>query len=147
MSEADAAARIDTIERGYEYLLAYAAQGRQEDRGTEVRATLTAMHVALTGLVPQLQAQFADADPDAGVGDYLAAVERDVSVARGAIGLVTTHDLALTRIVETLNGRAANVHFEDHLEMGRMVFDYRMRPGVVQRSNALELMRSVGLEV
>src|SRR5262245_15153266 len=68
-------------------------------------------------------------------------------VERGAIGLVTTHDLALTRIVETLNGRAANVHFEDHLEMGRMVFDYRMRPGVVQRSNALELMRSVGLEV
>ncbi len=68
-------------------------------------------------------------------------------VERGAIGLVTTHDLALTRIVETLNGRAANVHFEDHLEMGRMIFDYKMRPGVVQRSNALELMRSVGLEV
>ncbi len=68
-------------------------------------------------------------------------------VERGAIGLVTTHDLALTRIVETLNGRAANVHFEDHLEMGRMVFDYKMRPGVVERSNALELMRSVGLEV
>lgn len=68
-------------------------------------------------------------------------------VERGAIGLVTTHDLALTRIVETLNGRAANVHFEDHLEEGRMVFDYKMRPGVVERSNALELMRSVGLEV
>ena len=66
---------------------------------------------------------------------------------RGAIGLVTTHDLALTRIVESLNGRAANVHFEDHLENGRMVFDYKMRPGVVRRSNALELMRSVGLEV
>lgn len=68
-------------------------------------------------------------------------------VERGAIGLVTTHDLALTRIVETLNGRAANVHFEDHMENGRMVFDYKMRPGVVRRSNALELMRSVGLEV
>jgi hypothetical protein len=68
-------------------------------------------------------------------------------VERGAIGIVTTHDLALTRIVETLNGRAANVHFEDHLENGRMVFDYKMRPGVVRRSNALELMRSVGLEV
>jgi ABC-type multidrug transport system fused ATPase/permease subunit len=68
-------------------------------------------------------------------------------VERGAIGLVTTHDLALTRIVETLNGRVANVHFEDHLENGRMVFDYKMRPGVVRRSNALELMRSVGLEV
>jgi MutS domain V len=68
-------------------------------------------------------------------------------VERGAIGLVTTHDLALTRIVETLNGRVANVHFEDHLENGRIVFDYKMRPGVVRRSNALELMRSVGLEV
>ena len=68
-------------------------------------------------------------------------------VERGAIGIVTTHDLALTRIVETLNGRAANVHFEDHLENGRMVFDYKMLPGVVRRSNALELMRSVGLEV
>jgi DNA mismatch repair ATPase MutS len=68
-------------------------------------------------------------------------------VERSAIGLVTTHDLALTRIVESLNGRGANVHFEDHLENGRMVFDYRMQPGVVRRSNALELMRSVGLEV
>src|SRR5262245_39647786 len=68
-------------------------------------------------------------------------------VERGAIGVVTTHDLALTRIIESLNGRAANVHFEDHLENGRMIFDYKMRPGVVQRSNALELMRSVGLEV
>jgi predicted nucleic acid-binding Zn ribbon protein len=68
-------------------------------------------------------------------------------VERGAIGVVTTHDLALTRIVEALGERAANVHFEDHLEDGRMVFDYKMRPGVVERSNALELMRSVGLEV
>ncbi|HEY8459716.1 MAG TPA: DNA mismatch repair protein MutS, partial [Blastocatellia bacterium] len=68
-------------------------------------------------------------------------------VERGAIGVVTTHDLALTRIVETLNGRAANVHFEDRLENGKMLFDYKMRPGVVRRSNALELMRSVGLQV
>jgi hypothetical protein len=68
-------------------------------------------------------------------------------VARGAIGLVTTHDLALTQIVEHLGPRAANVHFEDHLEDGRMTFDYLLRPGVLQKSNALELMRSVGLEI
>lgn len=68
-------------------------------------------------------------------------------VERGAIGLVTTHDLALTRITESLSDRAANVHFEDHLEDGRMIFDYRMHPGVVQKSNALELMRAVGLDV
>ncbi len=68
-------------------------------------------------------------------------------LARGAIGLITTHDLALARIAESLAPRAANVHFEDHLEDGKMTFDYRLRPGTVQRSNALELMRSVGLEV
>jgi hypothetical protein len=68
-------------------------------------------------------------------------------VARGAIGLVTTHDLALTQIVDDLNASAANVHFEDHLENGKMTFDYLLRPGVLQKSNALELMRSVGLEI
>ncbi|RIK89356.1 MAG: DNA mismatch repair protein MutS, partial [Proteobacteria bacterium] len=68
-------------------------------------------------------------------------------VARGAIGLVTTHDLALARIADELAPRAANVHFEDQIVGGRMSFDYRMRPGVVTRSNALELMRAVGLEV
>jgi hypothetical protein len=67
-------------------------------------------------------------------------------VARGAIGLVTTHDLALAHIAETLPG-AINVHFEDHIEDGEVRFDYRLRPGVVTRSNALELMRAVGLEV
>jgi DNA mismatch repair ATPase MutS len=68
-------------------------------------------------------------------------------VARGAIGLVTTHDLALAHVAAALAPRADNVHFEDHLEHGRMVFDYRMRPGVVEKSNALALMRAVGLEV
>jgi hypothetical protein len=68
-------------------------------------------------------------------------------VASGAVGLVTTHDLALAKVADALAPRAANVHFEDHLEEGRMSFDYRMRPGVVTRSNALALMRAVGLEV
>lgn len=66
---------------------------------------------------------------------------------RGAIGLVTTHDLSLTKIVDELGAKAANVHFEDHLEAGKMTFDYKLRPGVLQKSNALELMRSVGLDV
>lgn len=68
-------------------------------------------------------------------------------VERGAIGLLTTHDLALTEIAEELGGRAVNVHFEDHLEGGKMTFDYRMQPGVVRKSNAIELMRAVGLDV
>ena len=68
-------------------------------------------------------------------------------VERGAIGLLTTHDLALSHIADVLAPRAANVHFEDHIENGKIAFDYRLHPGIVRRSNALELMRSVGLEV
>ena len=68
-------------------------------------------------------------------------------VDRGAIGMVTTHDLALAKIADTLGARARNVHFEDHLEGGEIRFDYRLREGVVTRSNALELMRAVGLDV
>jgi hypothetical protein len=66
---------------------------------------------------------------------------------RGAVGLVTTHDLALTSIARALAPRAVNVHFEDHFEGGEITFDYRMKPGPVTRSNAIALMRAVGLEV
>ena len=81
---------------------------------------------------------------DRGIG--AEAVVRGL-IDRGAIGLVTTHDLALARVAEALAPRAANVHFQDHLEDGAIAFDYRLRPGVVEKSNALELMRAVGLEV
>jgi hypothetical protein len=66
-------------------------------------------------------------------------------VRRGAVGLVTTHDLALTAIPETMGAAAANCHFEDTIEDGKLKFDYRLRPGIVQTSNALKLMEAVGL--
>jgi hypothetical protein len=65
----------------------------------------------------------------------------------GAIGLVTTHDLALTAIAHELAPRAVNVHFQDWFEDDAMKFDYRMKPGPVTRSNALALMRAIGLDV
>jgi hypothetical protein len=68
-------------------------------------------------------------------------------VEAGALGLVTTHDLALTGIADRLAPRAANVHFEDHFADGAMTFDYLMRPGVVQSTNGLALMRAVGIDV
>ena len=68
-------------------------------------------------------------------------------VKGGAIGLVTTHDLALTAIADVLGPRAENVHFTDHLTNGKLRFDYRLRPGVVGKGNAIELMRSVGFEI
>ncbi len=68
-------------------------------------------------------------------------------VARGSAGLLTTHDLALAQIVDELAPLAANTHFQDQIVDGQIRFDYRLRPGVVEHSNALDLMRSVGLEV
>ena len=68
-------------------------------------------------------------------------------VEESAIGLVTTHDLALTAITDALGPRAGNVHFTDHFTNGKLRFDYKLRPGVVGKGNALELMRSVGFDV
>lgn len=65
----------------------------------------------------------------------------------GAIGLITTHDLALTAIVDQMAPRARNVHFQDDVKDSAVTFDYVMRPGPVQRSNALALMRLIGLDV
>jgi len=68
-------------------------------------------------------------------------------VARRAIGIVTTHDLALTEIAAILPGDVRNVHLQDHVENGQMRFDYKLRDGVITQSNALELMRMIGLDV
>jgi hypothetical protein len=68
-------------------------------------------------------------------------------VTRGAIGLVSTHDLALTDIGGGAEGHLRNVHFQDDLANGRMIFDYELRDGIVTKSNGIELMRSIGLEV
>jgi hypothetical protein len=65
----------------------------------------------------------------------------------GAIGLITTHDLALAGIARALAPRAVNVHFEDWFDGAELRFDYRLKPGPVTRSNAIALMRAVGLDV
>ena len=66
---------------------------------------------------------------------------------QGAIGLITTHDLALTGIARALAPRSVNVHFEDWFDGQELRFDYRLKTGPVTRSNAIALMRAVGLDV
>jgi MutS-like protein len=67
--------------------------------------------------------------------------------AAGAIGLVSTHDLALTDIGGLAPGTVRNVHFQDELLDGQMRFDFILRSGIVTKSNGIELMRAVGLKV
>ena len=57
------------------------------------------------------------------------------------------HDLALADIADALAPRISNAHFDDTLVDGEMHFDYRLKPGPVTRSNALAIMRAVGLTV
>lgn len=113
------AATIDTIERAYEYMLAYAAQGRTDDAGTDARATIETLYAALATIGPQARAAFpgrpeapaagAALDPDAvaSVAHYLDAVERDALIARGAVGLVLTRPHMGSLLVDNLN---ASVH-------------------------------------
>jgi predicted ATPase len=68
-------------------------------------------------------------------------------IQHGAIGIITTHDLALTEIAASLDGAIRNAHFEDQIEHDEMRFDYKLRDGIVKKSNALELMRRMGLKV
>jgi DNA mismatch repair ATPase MutS len=72
-------------------------------------------------------------------------------LASGAIGLISTHDLALTNILTNIGNekdpRLHNVHLQDRIEDGRMKFDYKLQDGIVTKSNGIELMRLIGLKV
>ena len=68
-------------------------------------------------------------------------------IERGAIGLVSTHDLALAEGDEFPRSALRNVHFQDELEGGKLHFDFKLRDGVVTKSNGIELMRAIGLDV
>jgi hypothetical protein len=68
-------------------------------------------------------------------------------IHRGSIGLISTHDLALTEIAGLEPGAIENVHFQDELVDGKLKFDFKLRPGIVTKSNGIELMRSIGLDV
>jgi hypothetical protein len=101
------AQRIEVIERGYEYLLAYAAQGRQDDAGTELRETLTRMHEAMTHMQGPLRAAFAGLPAESGAAHFTDAVERDVEVARGALGVVLSRKHIGSLLIDNFN---ASVH-------------------------------------
>ena len=66
---------------------------------------------------------------------------------RGGLGAVSTHDLGLSDLEDELPRQVRNVHFQEQIAADVMTFDYSLRPGVVQSSNALRLMTIVGLDI
>ena len=117
-----------------------------KDRRIGAHGLLCALVAPVRGAVEKVPVSGAVADPARGGADapMRGAAER---IDRGAIGIVTTHDLALTEITHTLGPIARNAHFQDFVQDGAMHFDYTLRDGVVEKSNALELMRLIGLKV
>jgi MutS domain V len=68
-------------------------------------------------------------------------------LARGALGAVSSHDLGLAHLEAETGGRVRNVHFQELVEGGKMTFDYKLKEGVVTSSNALRLMKLIGIAV
>jgi hypothetical protein len=106
---ADLASRIEAIEAGYEYLLAYAAQGRQDDTGSEVRGRLTAMRDALReiGSLVAQRAGESSAAASMEAAAFLAAVDSDARTAQGAISFVLSRPAISSLLVDNLN---ASIH-------------------------------------
>jgi hypothetical protein len=104
-------ALIDAIEGGYEFLLAYAAQGRRTDRdapaGMSPRERLREMAEALAAL-PGLARTVAGADgPPAGTDAFFEALERDAAVAVAALELVLARAEIGSQLIDNLN---ASIH-------------------------------------
>lgn len=99
--------RVELIERGYEYLLAYAAQGRKDDTGSEARAMLQSIYDALDGLPAQARQSLGSSTGNYQVAPFLDALERDAKTARGAAGLVLSRSSISSMLVDNLN---ASVH-------------------------------------
>jgi len=101
--------RLELIESGYEFLLAYAAQGRTDDTGSPVREHLTGMHSALEELLRVLNATLEQGSSGRGAGTrvFLKAVGLDADIAQGAIGFVLDQPVISSALVDNLN---ASIH-------------------------------------
>ncbi|MGB8645083.1 MAG: hypothetical protein WCF84_07585 [Anaerolineae bacterium] len=65
---------------------------------------------------------------------------------KNGCGLLATHDLELARLAEG-NPQIHNAHFQDEVVEGRLVFDYKLRPGPSPTTNALRIMQMEGLPI
>ena len=105
--------RIDAIESGYEFMLAYAAQGRRSEKGAaagrNVRDYLQGMAAALDGLGAIAAACAERIDPDLAraSADFFAAVDADARIARAAVRLVLARADVSSQLVDNLN---ASIH-------------------------------------
>jgi DNA mismatch repair ATPase MutS len=109
---------------------------------TRLRQLFEPMQLPLLFLLDELLQGTNSADRRVGAQGLIRAL-----IKKGAIGLISTHDLALTEIPDLEPGTIENVHFQEELADGKLKFDFKLHPGIVTKSNGIELMRSIGLDV
>ena len=130
-SVADFAARCDAIEEAYEFMLAYAAQGRDTDKGAaagrNVREYLERMATALDGVGGVIAGCAASVDPKltTAAAAFFAAVDADARVALGAVRLVLARPDISSQLIDNLN---ASIHLRALLT-DLFVVDEALKPG------------------
>lgn len=113
MTSDDLRERIEAIETGYEFMLAYAAQGRQTDKGASagrnVREYLEKMVAALEGLSAVVDACASGLDPELPKkgAAFFAAVAADAKIALAALRLALAREDISSQLVDNLN---ASIH-------------------------------------
>jgi DNA mismatch repair ATPase MutS len=68
-------------------------------------------------------------------------------INKGALGMVSTHDLELGRLETEMKGRVKNYYFREFYRDDQIYFDYKLRPGISTTRNAIYLIKAVGIEV
>jgi len=81
--------------------------------------------------------------------DRRAAAEAVIAalVAGGAVGALSTHDLALTEIGENSALRGVNVHMQSEDPEQPLAFDYRLKAGILRQTNALAIVKMLGIAI
>ena len=116
-------ARIDAIEEGYEFFLAYAAQGLAGDQagksGGQVREYLRGFEQALDGLAEAFRAHLPGGDATDGA---LEVLHRDADASRALLRLVAAQPAVSSQLIDNLN---ASIHIRalltDVFVLGEMV--------------------------
>jgi hypothetical protein len=126
----DLGGRIEAVEAGYEFMLAYAAQGRESDKGAaagrNVREFLERMAAALDGLGAVARARAGEIDARlAAVGEaFFGAVDADARVALAALRLVLAKSDISSQLIDNLN---ASIHLRALLT-DLFVLDEALKP-------------------
>jgi hypothetical protein len=106
-SEPTLAERIEAVEQAYEFMLAYAAQGREDEDGGSLREFLARAAAALDGLAAAARPNVQDSASRQAFAAFLEVLDDDARKAGAALRLVLAQKSITSQLVDNLN---ASIH-------------------------------------